>query len=142
MIRLLAAAAALIAVPATAIAQHRPAGEAQTAATQRIRSVTLTGNERCPEATGDEIVVCSLFLPGDEYRIAPTLRHEGSEQLAANQSWVNRAETIDNVGRTAGGLPNTCSPNGTGGQTGCTLEALQQWTAERRANGQSASVIR
>ena len=140
MIRLLAAAA-LIAMPGVALAQARPAAETQTAAASRVRSITLVGNERCPPAQGDEIVVCSRIRPGDQYRIPSTLRHQGEEQLAQNQSWVNRAETIDNVGRQAGGLPNTCSPNGTGGQSGCTLQALQGWTAERVANGQSASVL-
>ena len=140
MFRLLAAVA-ILALPATALAQQQPAGEPQSAAASRVRSVTLVGTERCPEARGDEIVVCSRIRPGDQYRIPPTLRHQGEEQLAVNQSWVNRTETIDNIGRQAGGLPNTCSPNGTGGQSGCALQALQAWTAERVANGRSASVL-
>ena len=140
MIRFLAAAA-IVVLPGIALAQQRPAAETQSAATSRVRSVTLVGNESCPESRGDEIVVCSRIRPGDQYRIPPTLRHQGEQNLAQNQSWVNRAEMIDNVGRQAGGLPNTCSPNGTGGQSGCTLQALQAWTAERAANGQSASVL-
>jgi hypothetical protein len=46
---------------------------------------------------------------------------DDSRSPAQNQSWVNRAATIDQVGRVAGGIPDTCSPVGTGGQSGCSM---------------------
>ena len=97
---------------------------------QRVRSVTLQGNQACPTSTGDEIVVCTH---NDEpYRIPKGLRDSGPI-AAQNQSWVNRAAQIDDVSRTAGGLPDTCSPVGSGGQTGCSMMWNRNWAAERRA---------
>src|SRR3569623_798120 len=46
----------------------------------------------------------------------------GDIPLAAGQAW-----------RKAGWRPDTCSPVGAGGATGCTAQMLRQWTAEQRA---------
>ena len=45
----------------------------------------------------------------------------------------------EQTSREAAGLPDTCSPVGSGGQTGCARSAARAWAAERRAkaNGQS-----
>lgn len=95
---------------------------------QRIRSVTLTAGERCPPSTGDEVVVC--YQGGNPYRIPPSLRETAPS--VANQSWVNRAANLDQVGRIAGGLPDTCSPIGAGGQSGCALAANRAYAADKR----------
>lgn len=97
------------------------------AAPKRIRNVQLAPGQPCPAAEQGEIVVCPRIR--DPYRIPPQFR-----QLprAGNNSWVNRAAVIDEVGRTAGGLPNTCSPVGTGGQTGCAQAIARQYSAEKR----------
>lgn len=103
----------------------------------RIRSVAIDAAGRCPPSTADEIVVCH---PRDEpYRIPKPLRRR--EIAAADQSWVNKAATMDEVGRVAAGLPDTCSPVGTGGQTGCALAAMRAWAAERRAAKREAEGI-
>lgn len=121
--------AALLTLPAIASAQDKQAETGQPP--QRIRNVQLTNGQKCPESTGDEIVVCS---PIDEpYRIPKALRDD-KPVAAANQSWVNRAATVDQVGRVAGGLPDTCSPVGTGGQSGCALARAQAFSAEKRAS--------
>ncbi|WP_298673011.1 hypothetical protein [uncultured Sphingomonas sp.] len=99
---------------------------------KRIRSVTLTGNEKCPPSTSNEVVVCNRLDPNEQYRVPKELRRP-PEVPAKNQSWVNRAQTVDEVGRTAGGLPNTCSAVGTGGQTGCAQMNARQWYLERQA---------
>jgi len=123
--------AALIAFPA-AIPAVATAQDAQVdAPPQRIRSVTLTGNQTCPKSSGSEIVVCSTL--DQPYRIPKQLRDD-KPIAAKNQSWVNRAATMDQVGRVAGGLPDTCSPVGTGGQSGCFLSRNQAFAAERRAS--------
>ncbi|MGK6324343.1 hypothetical protein ACMGDM_14845 [Sphingomonas sp. DT-51] len=96
---------------------------------QRLRSVALAPGETCPKPTGDEVVVCA---PLDEpYRIPKPLRRGGAI-AARNQSWSNRVATMDEVGRVAGGLPNTCSAVGTGGQTGCTQAMMRGWFADRQ----------
>ncbi|WP_375403366.1 hypothetical protein [uncultured Sphingomonas sp.] len=95
---------------------------------QRIRSVSITAGERCPPSTETEIVVC--YQGGNPYRIPPGLRE--SAPSAASQSWVNRAANIDQASRVAGGLPDTCSPIGFGGQTGCALTQNRAYAADKR----------
>jgi len=125
--------AALIALPAMASAQ-----DAQVASPpQRIRSVTLTGDQKCPPSTNGEVVVCSTL--DQPYRIPKALR-EDKPIAAQNQSWVNRAATVDQVGRVAGGLPDTCSPVGTGGQSGCALARARAYSAERRAQAAGQAI--
>ena len=116
-------AAALVAAPTLAAAQSN-------APPQRIRSVTITRGQRCPPSQPGEVVVCRT--EDEPYRIPAPLRNDGPV-AAANQSWVNRAATVDQTSRVAGGLPDTCSPVGTGGQTGCAQAYAQQWAAEKRA---------
>jgi len=101
-------------------------------APSRIRNVQLTGNDKCPTAQGDEVVVCSRINPDEQYRIPKQLRNT-AEPAAQNQSWVNRTASADQVGRVAGGLPDTCSPVGTGGQSGCTQMWARAYAAEKRA---------
>ena len=130
MLRILAIAA-LLSLPAVASAQTAPATDKQAESgkpPERIRNVTINPNEACPASTSDEIVVCSTLV--EPYRIPKALRNPRKKD-AASQSWVNRAATMDEVGRRAGGLPDTCSPVGSGGQTGCTAMMLQQYAAEK-----------
>ena len=137
MIRL-ALAVTLLASPGLAVAQTAvPAAESSTPP-QRIRSVQLTAGQQCPKGAGDEIVVCS---PAEEpYRIPKTLRDSGPIPMQ-NQSWVNRVADIDQTNRVAGGIPNTCSPVGNGGQTGCSVLAAKRWAAEKRAQRQADSSV-
>ena len=131
MLRILAIAA-LLSLPAVASAQTAPATTDKQAESgkppARIRNVTINPNEPCPASTNDEIVVCSTLT--EPYRIPKALRNPPKTD-AASQSWVNRAATMDEVGRRAGGLPDTCSPVGSGGQTGCTALMIQQYAAEK-----------
>lgn len=130
MIRL-TAAVALLSFPTLAAAQD---GRAP----QRIRSVTLTGDQKCPASSGDEVVVC--HRAEEPYRIPPALRDSGPI-AAQNQSWVNRVAEIDRVSQVAGGLPDTCSPVGTGGQSGCGLQASRNYYAQRRAQQAEANRV-
>ena len=133
MLRTLTAAILFAAIPATGIAQIAPSEARQAESGKpplRIRSITLTGNERCPQSTDpdDEIVVCARV--GEPYRIPKELR-EDKPIPPQNQSWVNRTAVADSVGRRAAGLPDTCSPTGTGGQSGCARLIAEQFAAER-----------
>jgi len=137
MLRLFSAIS-LVLVPAGALAQTAPTSstaqaQAETGrAPSRIRNVQLTGNDKCPTAQGDEIVVCSRINPDEQYRIPKQLRNT-AEPAAQNQSWANRTAVADEVGRVAGGLPDTCSPVGTGGQSGCTQMWARAYAAEKKA---------
>ncbi|HEU0044896.1 hypothetical protein [Sphingomonas sp.] len=115
------ALAALIASPAPTAAQEPP---------QRIRNVQIAKGQACPKPVGDEVVVCSTLE--EPYRIPSELRNDQPIARAAG-SWVNRAADIDQTSRVAAGLPDTCSPVGTGGQTGCFQAQARQWAADRRA---------
>ncbi len=128
-------AAALVLAPAAAFAQ---AEEGRTP--ERVRSVTITGDQKCPESTADEVVVCSRIDPDEQYRIPKEMRNR-AEVPANRGSWVNRAATVDQVSRVAGGLPNTCSPVGTGGQTGCTQLWNRLYAAERRQADEEAAMV-
>ena len=122
--------AALLAPAFLPIAVGAQTAVVKEAPPQRIRSVTLTPGQKCPPNSSEEIVVCSTL--DQPYRIPKGLRDTGPVP-AKNQSWVNRAANVDQVSRVAGGLPDTCSPVGTGGQTGCALQSNRQWVAEERA---------
>lgn len=123
---------------ATAIALSSPAWAEDARPPERIRSVGLAAGDRCPPAVGNEVVVC--YQADEPYRIPKRFRRS-AEIAAADQSWINRAATIDEVGRVNGGLPNTCSPVGTGGQTGCTQAMMRAWAAERRQLAREAESV-
>ena len=116
-------AALLTAFPAIAVAQS---GEPP----QRIRNIQLGRGEACPKAAPGEVVVCSTLE--EPYRVPKAFRDTGPVPTS-RQSWVNRASDIDQTSRVAGGLPNTCSPVGNGGQTGCFSAYGRGWAAERKA---------
>jgi len=141
MIRTAIAAIALLAGPAAAIAQDAapqaaPDKQAETGQPpQRVRSVTLTKNEKCPPSTNTDIVVCTTVE--DPYRIPKALRDSGPIP-GPRQAWTNRVAADEQTSRAAAGLPDTCSPVGSGGQSGCSMAAARAWAAEKRAkaNGQ------
>ena len=95
---------------------------------QRIRNVLLFGDEQCPKAEDpEEIVVCANA--GDSpYRIPKRFRDE-QKMIGDSVSWSRRAEVVEEVNRV--GLPNSCSPVGSGGQTGCSRAFIRQWAQER-----------
>lgn len=98
---------------------------------QRIRNIALSGNTPCPKASDpSEVVVCSRIE--EPYRIPKPLRDKKPIPMQG-QAWANRAAAADEVGKRAAGLPDTCSTVGSGGQTGCTMQQIQRWTAERAA---------
>ncbi|SEN20851.1 hypothetical protein SAMN05192583_2239 [Sphingomonas gellani] len=132
-------ALALLGTTGGAAAQQMPDQQAESGQPpKRIRDVTIKRGEPCPRSTSDEVVVCRTLE--EPYRIPKALRDDRPVS-AANQSWVNRAATMDEVGRVAGGLPDTCSPVGTGGQSGCALQRAKAYSAEKRANAAAASQV-
>jgi hypothetical protein len=152
----------LLTLPAAAFAQTAPSSNTRTLAQaqasapdarkpqqetlaasntppQRVRSVTVTGNQPCPKSTASEVVVCSRAGEDEQYRIPSQFRE--LPHPAANNSWVNRAALIDQVSREASGLPDTCSVVGSGGQTGCAMQQLKRYSAEKRAQQRAQESI-
>ena len=133
---------AVMLLPAAAVAQEAPSAQAESGQPpQRIRSVTLTqAEQKCPESTAEEVVVCSRIDANEQFRVPRELRNT-QEVQAQNQSWVNRTATMDQISRTAGGLPNTCSPVGTGGFSGCNLALQRQHAAEKKAAERNDALV-
>lgn len=125
MIRPLALVALALATPAQADTSTPP---------QRVVNATVFGDDPCPRGKADEIIVCARQPEAERYRIPKPLR-DPPEVPAAAQAWSSRVATIDEVNRT--GLPNSCSPVGAGGQTGCTLDMVRRWKAEQQAKARA-----
>ncbi len=104
---------------------------------KRTTALTVYGNDPCPKATNDEIVVCAREPESERYRIPKKLRKP--KELPGEASWASRVATLEDAARP--GRPNSCSAWGSNGQTGCTQAMLRQWFAERRAAAAAASEV-
>jgi hypothetical protein len=116
-------ALAIVSAPAQEAVQDTPP--------QRIRNVLVRPGEPCPQATSpNEVVVCAPADP-EQFRIPKQFREEPVIG-GPNTAWNVRArQALDDNRRV---LPGSCSPVGTGGQSGCPQQALEAWAAERRGN--------
>jgi hypothetical protein len=112
---------ALFAVPAMAADPPAPSDP------NKITTLVVYGNDPCPRSNDEEIVVCAREPESERYRIPQRLRH-GKHQ-AAQRSWGDRVQMLEMVGRK--GTPNSCSPIGSNGQTGCLAQFLRQAREER-----------
>lgn len=88
--------------------------------------LAVYGEDPCPTSNGQEIVVCYRLPEDERYRIPEALRE--SRDLAASDSWRNRAQALEYVGRTG---TMSCSPVGPGGASGCMNELFNAARAER-----------
>ena len=118
--------AALIAAGVLATAAH-----AQPSAGERekIRQIIVYGTDPCPRGSANEVVVCARRPEAERYRIPESLREP--EPTVENESWAEKAEALEMVGRT--GI-QSCSPVGPGGASGCLAQLIRQAREERRAD--------
>ena len=94
-------------------------------------SILITyGEEDCPEAEGDEIVVCANRPEAERYRIPKELRKKREDERAISHSWTSTVELHDEYSRVD--RPNGCSVVGTNGFTGCQRAMIRRWFAEQR----------
>lgn len=119
---LMLAAGAAITTPAAA-------QDAAAAGKEKINQVIVYGNDQCPQATGDEILVCAKLPEGDRYRV-PQMFRGGDPLDPRNQAWLNRVVALERSGRFG---TDSCSPVGLGGFTGCTQQLVSGAKAERQA---------
>jgi hypothetical protein len=118
---------ALLATATALAAEPKSLGEP---APPRISNLVVYGEDPCPRSSDDEIIVCARQPESDRYRIPKSLRkHKKTDEPAV--SWAARTRTLDMVSKK--GLPNSCSPHGTGGQTGCMRQFLEAARLEREA---------
>jgi len=122
--KMLVPIALLLAAPAVA------APESSTEPPPRISTLVVYGDDPCPRSKDDEIIVCARQPESERYRIPKELRNKKKTD-EVTQSWVERTRTLDMVSKK--GLPNSCSPHGSGGQTGCMRQFLEAARAEREA---------
>jgi hypothetical protein len=108
-------------------------GLAQSGEPPQRTSVLYTyGDEPCPEPEGNEIVVCAQQPESERYRVPKELREELKDDTpVGGGSWAARVEGYDNIARQT--RPDSCSPVGSYGYTGCAALALRQWFEARRS---------
>ncbi|GAB5488933.1 MAG: hypothetical protein Pars2KO_25030 [Parasphingorhabdus sp.] len=103
----------------------------QAEATPERFSVLVTyGADECPEAEGDEIVVCANRPESERYRIPKELRQQREDERAISHSWASTVELHDEASRVE--RPNSCSVVGTNGFSGCQQALIRRWFAEQR----------
>lgn len=110
-------------ISAQAPAQDVPAGQPGD---EKINQLIIYGDDKCPESTGDEIVVCARMGEADRYRIPSSLR--GDPNDARNQAMSERIKSYEYVGASG---TMSCSPSGAGGFTGCGLKEIDKAYAEK-----------
>ncbi|MDB5689053.1 MAG: hypothetical protein JWL91_929 [Sphingomonas bacterium] len=132
--RLLIAAVSGLLLSAPGLAQDAPAA----APKERMSTLIVFGNDPCPRSTSDEIVVCARMPESERYRVPKRFRGK-REDAPAPDTWANRVSTLETVSRI--GTPNSCSPVGSGGQTGCYSQFLRQSRDERRQAEAEAAAI-
>jgi hypothetical protein len=121
---------ALLAAPASAGQDDSLAQSGQPP--QKTSILYIYGDEPCPESGSDEIVVCAQRPESERYRVPRELRKELKDDApAGGGSWTSAVEGYDNIARTT--RPDSCSPVGSYGFTGCAALALRQWFEARRA---------
>ncbi len=102
--------------------------QATDAGTEKVKQVIVYGDDPCPASSGDEISVCARMPDKDRYRIPAQLRTDPNDPKV--QSWLNRAQAIEYVGKSG---TDSCSPVGGGGFTGCFQQIARNAKAERKA---------
>ena len=100
---------------------------AQEDVAARQAELTVYGTDACPLSTDEEIVVCHRRPEEERYRIPAPLRRSSRN---AEQAWGSRVETLDEVSR--GTRPDSCSPVGSFGQSGCRKQMVREWYESRR----------
>lgn len=101
---------------------------------ERISVLVTYGEDECPEAEGDEIVVCAQRPESERYRIPKELREAEKAEEGGEQSWSSVVASHEEAARP--GRPNSCSVVGTFGFTGCQSAIMRQWFDERRNDGE------
>ena len=130
-----AALAAVLILSAPAAAADKPAPPPN-----KIVSMTVFGDDGCPKSSDDEIVVCQRVPESERYRLPKRFRgRKAAEQSGPGNSWTNKVSTLETASRV--GTPNSCSPVGSGGFTGCMNKLLHDWYVDRQARQSDADAV-
>ena len=107
----------------SAMAQELPANQPGD---EKINQLIIYGDDKCPESSGDEIVVCARMDEAARYRIPSSLRNDPNDPR--NQATSERIKAYEYVGASG---TMSCSPSGAGGFTGCGLREIDKAYAEK-----------
>jgi hypothetical protein len=134
MLRPLFAASALaVLFAAPAMAQNSAAQNASVPVTapggEKVNMIIIFGEDKCPEGKGSEITVCARKAESERYRIPEPFRE--NKTGPKNEAWANKVIAYERVGATGA---QSCSPVGTGGQTGCLAQFIDRAYAEKKAS--------
>lgn len=115
----------LIGSPAKSEEANTTTGEAE-----RWSILITYGEDDCPESIEGEIVVCARQPEEERYRIPKAVREKDKEEATRYaMSWSAQFQNHEDEARL--GRPDSCSPVGTNGFTGCQAAFLRDWFAER-----------
>ena len=129
--RLLPPALAMLGLIAAA-APLLPPTVAEAQRTERV--LTIFGNDPCPTSNGEEIVVCQRAPESERYRIPEQLRRTEGR---GNETWGDRAASLEYVGRSG---VQSCSTSGPGGASGCFRELARKACDEDKADGKKCGI--
>jgi hypothetical protein len=90
---------------------------------ERVSTLVIFGNDTCPQSSAEEVVVCARQPESERYRIPKRFRGRPYNP-ARDGAWAGTARVLEYVSRQ--GLPDSCSPIGTNGQTGCFRRFLDE----------------
>jgi hypothetical protein len=128
----IATLAGLALAAVAAVAAEQP----EAGSPNKLSALTVYGDDPCPRSSAEEIVVCARLPESERYRVPKPLRKQRKHDPEST-AWGARVQALEYVGAT--GRPNSCSPVGTFGQTGCTQQFLSQWRAERNQMKEDAA---
>jgi len=115
-----------VVLAAAALAAPQPVLAADSG-DEKVNQLIVFGNDPCPPSTSNEITVCARKDEGERFRIPEPLRDNPNQ--TSNQAWTERVKAYETVGAT--GI-NSCSPIGSGGDTGCLAKLINNAYAEKR----------
>ncbi len=127
---LITAATLILTPPVLAAESPNEQSVTQKADGTVVITLLVYGEDPCPQTSGEEIVVCARKPEAERYRIPPKLREPVDDYSGSKGSWTSHNEALEDSTRHT--RPNSCSPVGTGGQTGCLAAMLRQWYLEKR----------
>jgi hypothetical protein len=106
---------------------------------EKVAELTVYGSDPCPRSSGDEIVVCARMPESERYRVPKRLRNQRKHDVPSTAWGARGVQELEYVSRV--GRPDSCTPVGTFGQSGCMDQFLSSWRAERNEAKEDSSSV-
>lgn len=98
------------------------------APSERIISLVVYGEDKCPQGKADEIVICARKPENERYRLPKRFRDQKKQQFA-NSAWGTKVADLERT--TSTGIPTSCTTSGSNGISGCYHQFIMDAIAER-----------